>query len=83
MDANAKLGGEVLKNYSHSMSDNGQRLWGIIRRQNLNCLNSHQLCEGSITRHRKTVHGDEKAILDYNIVCEQLAAFLQRMKIDE
>ena len=83
MDANAKLGGEVLKNDSHSMSVNGQRLWDIIQRQNLNCLNSHQLCEGSITRHRKTVNGDEKAILDYIIVCEQLAAFLQCMMIDE
>ena len=83
MDANAKLGEAILNNDNHFMSDNGQRLWNIIQRQNLNCLNAHPLCEGSITRHRKTVHGDEKAILDYVIVCEQLAAFLQCMKIDE
>ena len=54
-----------------------------MQRQNLICLNSHSKCEGAITRHRKTILGDEKAILDFVIVCDQLAAFLQRMIIDE
>ena len=83
MDANAKLGAGVIKGDSNSMSDNGHRLWDIIQRHNLKCLNSHALCEGTITRHRKTVHGDEKAILDYIIVCDELAAYFQRMLIDE
>ena len=60
MDANAKLGAGIIKNDPNSMSDNGLRLWDIMERQNLNCLNSHELCEGLITRHRKTVHRDEK-----------------------
>jgi hypothetical protein len=54
-----------------------------MQRQNLICLNSNAKCEGTITRHRKTVLGDEKAILNFVIVCEQLAAFLQRMIVDE
>lgn len=54
-----------------------------FQRQNLTCLNAHELCQGSITRHRKTVLGDEKAILDFVIVCDQLVAHFQRMIIDE
>ena len=83
MDANAKLGRGILKNDPNSISENGRILSDIINRQTLNCLNSHQLCEGSITRHRRTVHGDEKAILDFVIVCDKLASFLQKMIIDE
>ena len=69
MDANAKLGCEVIKNDPNQMSENGMLLYNILKRQNLSCLNAHRLCEGSITRHRKTIFGDEKAILDYIIVC--------------
>ena len=65
------------------MSENGTLLYHIIQRQNLNCLNAHRLCEGSITRHRKTVIGVENAILDFIIVCEDLANVLDKMTVDE
>ena len=55
----------------------------IIERQNLVCLNVHKHWEGYITRHRRTIVGDEKAILDFVIVCDQLLAFFERMIIDE
>ena len=78
-----KLGAEIIMNDPNPMSYNGKLLWEIIQRQQLMCLNSHILCEGAITRHRKTIKGDEKAILDYLIVCDQLGAYLQRMLVDE
>ena len=53
MDANAKLGCGVLMNDPNTMSDNGRILFDIIKRQNLSCLNGHELCEGSITRLKK------------------------------
>ena len=83
MDANAKIGGGVIANNPHAISENGKLLLDLLGRQNLRCLNAHKLCQGSITRHRKTINGEEKAILDYLIVCEQLANYLKLMIIDE
>ena len=82
MDANAKLGADIIQKDPHSISHNGEILRDILRRQNLTCLNASNLCEGTITRHRRTVCGDEKAILDYVIVCDQLAAYLKRMIVE-
>ena len=79
MDANAKLGSECIQQDPHPISENGKLLRDIIKRQNLACLNAHKHCEGYITRHRRTIVGDEKAILDFVIVCDQLLAFFERM----
>ena len=83
MDANAKLGAGWIQNDPHEISDNGTLLRDILERQNLACLNAHKGCAGTITRHRKTVIGDEKAVLDYIIVCDQLLTYFERMLIDE
>ena len=83
MDANAKLGSGIIKKDPHQMSENGTLLNNFILRQNLSCLNAHKSCIGSITRHRKTINGEEKAILDYIIACEGLTNFLNTMIVDE
>ena len=83
MDANAKLGANIIYNDPNCISENGLLLRDIIERQNLICLNRHEKCSGSITRHRKTILGDEKSIIDFIIVCDQLATFLHKMIIDE
>ena len=83
LPANAKLGRNILPHDPHPISNNGKLLRDVIRRQNLSCLNAHELCQGSITRHRKTRVGDEKAILDFIIVCERLVVFAERILIDE
>ena len=83
MDANAKLGRDILPQDPHPISNNGKLLRDIIKRQNLSCLNAHALCQGSITRHRATKVSDEKAILDFIIVCERLVPFAEKIVIDE
>ena len=83
LDANAKLGAGFLINDPNPISENGKILLDIIQRQQLSCLNKHELCEGSITRHRNTINGAEKSIIDFVIVCDQLLPYLQRMVIDE
>ena len=83
MNANAKLGSNYITHDSHAISDNGKLLRDLLQRQNLTCLNSHELCEGTITRHRKTILGDEKAVLDFMIACDQLTPYLERMVVDE
>ena len=83
MDANAKLGSNYITHDSHAISDNGKLLRDLLQRQNLTCLNSHELCEGTIKRRRKTILGDEKAVLDFMIACDQLTPYLERMVVDE
>ena len=67
----------------HNITENGILLRDILKRQNLTCLNGQQKCEGSVTRHRKTIHGDEKSIIDFIFVCDMLRSFFQRMIVDE
>ena len=83
MDANAKLGKNVLKQDPHQISENGKLLKYMIERENLVLLNSSELCKGAITRHRVTKIKEEKSIIDYILVCEKLAAFFELMYIDE
>ena len=42
------------------------------------------MCQGKITRHRKTKIGEENSILDYNIlVCDVLKCYFEEMLIDD
>ena len=83
MDGNAKLGSNFIQGDPNKLSENGKLLLGIIQRQNLCCLNSSSLFEGTITRFRKKVSGNESSVLDYLIVCENLSSSLNSMYIDE
>ena len=61
MDANAKVGCEIITNDPCRQSYNGGLLLGLIERENLSILNENDLCEGVITWHRKTIAGEEKS----------------------
>ena len=83
MDANAKLGREIIKNDPHDISENGKLLLDILERQNLTVVNSLDVCDGTITRERKTKSRIEKSVIDYVIVCSKMKEFVKSMKIDE
>ena len=83
MDANAKLGFEVIPNDPNPQSKNGLMLWSLIQRNNLHVVNATDLCEGVITRHRITKVQEEKAVLDYIIVCDELFKHVTKMIVDE
>ena len=83
MDANAKVGCDIIKSDPHKLSSNGQLLLELIERQKLSILNANDLCEGVITRHRKTILVEEKSVIDYIIVCDFLLEHFQRMIIDD
>ena len=83
MDANAKLGCDIINQYPNKISNNGRLLIDIIQRQNLIILNSHDLCQGTITQNRKTVSGEELSVIDYILVCDFLADYLAKMEIEE
>jgi hypothetical protein len=57
LDANAKLGGDIIRNDPHKRSANGELLLGILVRNNLIVCNGTAQCSGLITRERQTVNG--------------------------
>ena len=83
LDANAKLGSEIIRNDPNKISENGRLLRNLIERKSLELLNSSPLCEGTITRHRVTRNSEEKSVIDYIITCDKLRAFLVDMTIDD
>ena len=83
LDANAKLGYNVIRHDPHPMSENGRLLYDLLERESLILLNTSSVCEGVITRHKDTKNGTEKSVLDYVIACERLAKCIKSMKIDE
>ena len=72
MDSNSKLGPEIIKNYRHEMSKNGNLLLDLVKRRNLKIVNGMDLCQGTITRMRDGASGLELSTLDYFIVCEKM-----------
>ena len=83
MDANAKLGNECFSRDPHPQSSYGELLFEFCERNNLVICNTTDLCQGSITRQRKTINGLEESILDYVIVCQEMFSYLSSMVIDE
>ena len=83
MDANAKLGPELISSDPNPRSGNGDLLIEMCERNNLVICNTTQLCDGVITRQRVTVNSTERSVLDYLIVCQEMYLFLTSLKIDE
>ena len=65
LDANAKVGKNVIKDDPNHTSNNGKILIDIIKRQNLTLVNAMDLCIGTITRQRVAANNLEKSVLDY------------------
>ena len=78
LDANAKLGYELIKDDPNRMSENGRFLKDIIEREALVLLNSSPLCQGVVTRHRVTKNAEEKSVIDFIITCDKLSIFLEK-----
>ena len=83
LDANAKVGPNIISNDPNSQSDNGKLMIDLLARQNLYLVNASDLCKGIITRQRIAAGRTEKSILDYIIVSEELYGQLVEMLIDE
>ena len=46
-------------------------------------VNGTEVCDGVITRQRKTVDRNEESVLDFFIVCKNLFKLVKKMKVDE
>ena len=83
MDANAKLGSEIVKGDPHRMSNNGKLLFDLLERQDLVVVNALNKCKGIITRERTLENKSEKSVIDYIVISQGLQKFLIEMNIDE
>ena len=84
MDSNCHLGKDVIENDVNQQNLNGKLFIQFLERMpNPTLINSLPLCEGSITRMRKTIRGVELSILDVFVTCERILPFISKMKVDE
>ena len=77
MDANAKIG--IL---NEEVSRNGKLLLDVIKRHNLEIINSSKKCTGRITR-KNTAKSDEFSAIDFVIASQTAEKWISKMIIDE
>ena len=83
MDANSKLGPNIIPGDPDEQSRNGKALEKVIKDNDLIVVNGSDLCKGSITRYRKTVNKEEKSIIDFFLVCRNFYKLIKSLLIDE
>ena len=81
-DFNAKLGSEFIPNDTHERSANGDILSQIIERKELIVVSGTQKCLGTWTRQNNS-NEQEKSVIDYVLVNEDLYNYIDHMEIDE
>ena len=70
--------------HPNKMSGNGSILAGILERNVLTVVNGlEDKCTGLITRERTTTNGDEKSVIDFVIVSQDLVEMIKSMLIDD
>ena len=83
MDANSKLGSKAIRgNPEEKQSKNGELLEKVVEDNDLIVVNATALCEGTITRFRKTINREEKSVLDYFIVCRRFFMLIIKMEMN-
>ena len=83
LDTNSKLGADIIKGDPHDISENGELLLNVIESNNLIVVNASNLCKGVITRQRVTEILNEKGVIDFVLVSEDLYNLINSMIIDE
>ena len=84
MDANSKLGPEMIKGDPHIQTPNGKLLAQIVKRNDLKVINGIQSkCKGIITRRRETKDNVEESIIDFVITNDILEKRVESLLIDE
>ena len=84
MDGNCHLGKELIKDDVNVQNINGKYFKEFLERNpHLTLMNSLPLCEGTITRMRKTTKGLKESILDVFVACDKVTPYATRMVIDE
>ena len=83
LDANAKVGREVIKSDPNCVSNNGKMMLEMVERQGFYIANQSNKCRGSITRERVVKGKTENSIIDYFVLCERMKNNLEEMIVDK
>ena len=83
IDSNSWAGDNIIPKDPNPQNSNGKLLQLFLQSNPaLTVVNSLQNCEGSVTRYRKTIAGEESSILDLFIVCQKILPHVKQMKVD-
>ena len=84
MDGNLWGGPKLITGDPNVQNLNGRLFQSFLEAYpHLILVNSLEICEGKLTRVRKTVNREEKSILDFFIICDKLLPYVKKMVIDE
>ena len=83
MDSNSKLGPTIIPNDPKEQSGNEKLLAKVVDENDLVVVNATDLCEGVITRHRKTVNSVEESVIDHFMMCRKMFQLVKKTIIDE
>ena len=84
MDGNLWAGSQLVPGDPNPTNKNGKLFLDFLDKfPHLTVVNSLDICEGVITRYRKTKTKVEKAVLDFFIVCSKMLPYAKKMLIDE
>ena len=83
MNSNSWFGDAIIPGDPNQQNRNGILMQNFLENNPaLTVVNSLPCCKGSITRHRTTIVGEEKSILDVFIVCQRILPLIKHMKVD-
>ena len=84
IDSNCWAGRELIPNDPNMQNANGKLLQLFLQRnEGMHLVNSHELCEGLITRKRLTENRQEQSAMDLFIVCDRILQYMVNMHVDE
>ena len=83
LDANSKLGPDLVPGDRHQQSDNGRLLAQIISRHGLLIGNSLKQCKGLITRKKVTKERIEESTIDFVLLSPDLLKHINTIEVDE
>ena len=84
LDSNCHLGKEIIKDDVNVQNLNGKLFCAFMERNpHHSIINALPICEGTITRMRKTTRGVEKSVLDVFVTCDEIRPYIVKMRVDE
>ena len=84
MDGNLWAGSEIIPGDPNPKNKNGEMFCQFLQRHpHLKVVNSLDVCQGLITRRRNTTKKNEKAVLDFFVVCHRVLDYVDNLTIDE
>ena len=84
MDGNLWAGKQIMKNDAYEQNQNGKMFQEFLKKHpHLIVVNNLDLCEGLITRRRKTTRRMEEAVLDFFVICNKISHFLPKLVVDK